>query len=136
MRLAIVASSFNAEITDRMVERALAKAKELGAEVVEVVRVPGAFEIPPALHRLLRRKDIDAGVAIGAVIKGQTKHDELIAHAVARALLDLEIGTGKPVGLGISGPGMSHALAVRRIGNAARAVEAAVAMARLLRGLG
>jgi len=135
MRLAIVASSFNSEITDRMVERAVAKAKELGAEVAEVVRVPGAFEIPPALNRLLRRNDIDAGVAIGAVIRGQTKHDELIAHAVARSLLDLEIATGKPVGLGISGPGMSHALAVRRIGNAARAVEAAVSMAEILRGL-
>lgn len=134
VRLAIVAASFNAEVTDRMVERALARAEELGAEAV-VVRVPGTFEVPAALHRLLRRKDVDGGVAIGAVIKGQTKHDELIAHAVARKLLDLQIETGKPIGLGITGPGMSHAVALRRVGNAARAVDAVVAMVRVLRGL-
>jgi len=117
------------------VARALARAKELGAEVVEVVRVPGTFEIPLALKRLLARRDVDGAVAIGAVIKGQTKHDELIAHAVAGRLLDLELETGKPIGLGITGPGMSAKVAARRIRNAARAVDAAVAMAEILRKL-
>lgn len=127
VRLAIVAASFNAEVTDRMVGRAVARAKELDV-AVEVVRVPGTFEIPLALRRLLRRKDIDGGVAIGALIQGQTDHDDLLAHSVARALLDLQIRTGKPIGLGITGPGMSLKVAMRRIGNAARAVDAAVAM--------
>ena len=135
MRLAVVAAAFNADVTDKMVARALARAKELGAEVVEVVRVPGTFEIPLALKRLLARTDIDGGVAIGAVIKGQTKHDELIAHAVAGRLLDLQLETGKPIGLGITGPGMSAKVAVRRIRNAARAVDAVVAMAEVLRRL-
>jgi len=135
VRLAVVAAAFNADVTDRMVARALARAKELGAEVVEVVRVPGTFEIPLALKRLLARTDIDGGVAIGAVIKGQTKHDELIAHAVAGRLLDLQLETGKPIGLGITGPGMSAKVAVRRIRNAARAVDAVVAMAEVLRRL-
>ena len=71
-----------------------------------------------------------AGVAIGALIQGQTDHDDLLGHSVARALLDLQIRTGKPIGLGITGPGMSHAVAMRRIGNAGRAVDAAVAMIR------
>ncbi|HEY4704728.1 MAG TPA: 6,7-dimethyl-8-ribityllumazine synthase [Thermoplasmata archaeon] len=135
MRLAVVAAAFNADVTDKMVARALARAKELGAEVVEVVRVPGTFEIPLALKRLLARRDVDGAVAIGAVIKGQTKHDELIAHAVAGRLLDLELETGKPIGLGITGPGMSAKVAARRIRNAARAVDAAVAMAEILRKL-
>ena len=135
MRLAVVAAAFNADVTDKMVARALARAKELGAEVVEVVRVPGTFEIPLALKRLLARRDVDGAVAIGAVIKGQTKHDELIAHAVAGRLLDLELETGKPIGLGITGPGMSAKVAARRIRNAARAVDAAVAMAEVLRKL-
>lgn len=129
VRLAIVAATFNPEVTDAMVARAVARAKQLGA-AVEVVRVPGTFEIPLALRRLLAKKDIDAGVAIGALIQGQTDHDDLLAHSVARALLDLQIRTGKPIGLGITGPGMSHAVAMRRIGNAARAVDAAVAMIR------
>ncbi len=135
VRLAIVAARFNAKIVDRMVARALARAKELGADVVEIVRVPGTFEIPLAVKRLLARKDVDGAVALGAVIKGQTRHDELIAHAVAGKLLDLQTETGKPIGLGITGPGMSYKVAARRIGNAARAVEAAVAMAEILRGL-
>jgi 6,7-dimethyl-8-ribityllumazine synthase len=135
VRLAIVAATFNPEVTDAMVERAIARAKELGA-TVEVVRVPGTFEIPLALRRLLARKDIDAGVAIGALIQGQTDHDDLLAHSVAKALLDLQIRTGKPIGLGITGPGMSHAVAVRRIGNAARAVDAAVAMSHAAKGRG
>jgi len=135
VRLAVVAAAFNADVTDKMVARALARAKELGAEVVEVVRVPGTFEIPLALKRLLARRDVDGAVAIGAVIKGQTKHDELIAHAVAGRLLDLELETGKPIGLGITGPGMSAKVAARRIRNAARAVDAAVAMAEILRKL-
>ena len=135
VRLAVVAAAFNADVTDKMVARALARAKELGAEVVEVVRVPGTFEIPLALKRLLARRDVDGAVAIGAVIKGQTKHDELIAHAVAGRLLDLELETGKPIGLGITGPGMSAKVAARRIRNAARAVDAVVAMAEVLRRL-
>ena len=127
VRLAIVAARFNAEITDRMVKLAVARAKELGA-TVHVVRVPGTFEIPLALSHLLARKEFDAGVALGAVIKGQTEHDALIAHAVAKALLDLQRETGKPIGLGITGPGMSYKVAMRRIVNAARAVDAAIAM--------
>ena len=134
VRLAIVAAAFNAEITDRMVDRAVKRAREHGAKV-EVVRVPGTFEVPHALERLLARKDIDAGVAIGAVIKGQTDHDALITHAVARALLDLQMTTGKPIGLGITGPGMTYKVALRRIRNAARAVDAAIAMLGLLRTL-
>ncbi len=135
VRLAVVAAAFNADVTDKMVARALARANELGAEVVEVVRVPGTFEIPLALKRVLARRDVDGAVAIGAVIKGQTKHDELIAHAIAGRLLDLELETGKPIGLGITGPGMSAKVAARRIRNAARAVDAAVAMVEVLRNL-
>jgi len=134
VRLVIVAASFNADVTDKMVKRALSRAKAVGVEVAEVVRVPGTFEIPLVLHRLLAREDVDAGVAIGAVIKGQTQHDDLIAHSVAAKLLDIQLATGKPIGLGITGPGMSYKTALRRIASAERAVDAAVSMVRLLRG--
>ncbi len=136
MRLAIVASRFNAEVVDRMVDRALARAKELGLEVATVVRVPGAFEIPAAVQPLLRRGDIDGAVALGAVITGETKHDEVIMAAAAHALLDLGLRSGKPIGLGITGPGMTDEQAAARIDAAARAVDAAKAMHDLLRGLG
>lgn len=126
VRIALVASEFNVPIPDRMLAAAKAKAKELGARVVAVERVPGVWEIPLAVKRLLARRDVDAVVAIGAVVRGQTKHDELIATTVARALMDLQLAAGKPVGLGITGPGMTWALAEARVRNAARAVEAAV----------
>ena len=128
VRLAIVASAFNADIVDAMVARARRRAAVVGARVTHVVRVPGTFEIPLGLHRVLGRKDVDGAVALGAVLQGETDHDDLIAHAVARKMLDLETEFGKPIGLGITGPGMSRAQAEARVDAADRAVDAAVAM--------
>ncbi len=135
MRLAIVASRFNAEVVDLMVERALARAKELDLQATTVVRVPGVFEIPPAVQQLLQRSDVDGAAAIGAVITGETKHDEVIMAAAVQALMDIGLRTGKPVGLGITGPGMTDEQAMARIDAAARAVDAAKTMHDLLRGL-
>lgn len=135
MRIAVVASLFNREVVDPMVEKALARAREHDMKVAAVVRVPGAFEIPLAVQRLLARDDIDGAVAIGAVIKGETLHDEVIMNAASQALMDIVLRTGKPVGLGITGPGMTDDQAIERIGNAARAVDAVVAMDALLHGL-
>lgn len=132
MNIALVASEFNAPLPAKMLEAAKAKAAELGATVVEVVRVPGAWEIPLAVKGALSRPDVDAVVAIGAIVQGETQHDALIAGAVAEALLDLQLETGKPVGLGVTGPGMSWAQAEARVENAARAVAAAVHMAEAM----
>jgi len=135
MRLAIVAAEFNREVTDVMVERALARAKERGIRVTSVVRVPGTFEIPLAVRRLLERADVDAAVAIGAVIKGETLHDEALMAIVPKALMDVGLRSGKPVGLGITGPGMTDAQALARVDKGADAVDAALAMHELLRAL-
>ena len=134
MRIVLVASEFNAPIPDRMVEVARTRAKALGAEV-EVVRVPGTWEIPLAIRAVLAQRNVDAAVAIGAVVTGKTKHDALIAEAVARELMHLQRETGKPIGLGITGPGMTWEQAEARVKNAGRAVDAAVRAAETLRGL-
>jgi 6,7-dimethyl-8-ribityllumazine synthase len=82
--------------------------------------------MPLLIDVLLQRKDIDAVVTIGAVIKGQTKHDELISNVTAKILSDLSIKYQKPVTLGITGPGMSDRQAHQRIRPVSeRAVEAA-----------
>jgi len=135
LRIALVASLFNRDVVDRMLDEALARARKLNATVVTVVRVPGAFEIPLAVQRLLERDDVDGAVAIGAVIKGETKHDEVIMETTSRALMDIGLRTGKPVGLGITGPGMTDEQAMARTPNAARAVESVVNMIGLLKGL-
>src|SRR5437879_5479547 len=119
----------------RNTARALARAKERGIRVTSVVRVPGTFEIPLAVRRLLERADVDAAVAIGAVIKGETSHDEALMAAVPKALLDVQRDTRKPVGLGITGPGMTDEQAMARVDKGAEAVDVALAMHELLRGL-
>lgn len=135
MRLVFVASRFNEEITSEMLKAAQRKAKELRVEVAEIVHVPGVYEIPLALSRILPRNDVDGAVAIGAVVKGETKHDEVIIEAAADKILDLQIAIGKPIGFGVTGPGMSWEQAKERIDRGARAVEAAVAMCESLKHL-
>jgi 6,7-dimethyl-8-ribityllumazine synthase len=119
-----------------MEEHARRHAAALGAEVTRVIRVPGVYDMGPVVKRLLRRKDIDGVVMIGAVIKGETLHDELIAHAIADAGMQLAIEFEKPVGLAITGPGMTDAQAQARVENASRGVDAVVKVARALRELG
>ena len=129
VRLAIVVSDFNKQITSKMLATALMNAKGLKAEVSFVVHVPGVFDMPLAVDMLLRKNNDDAIVTLGAVIKGDTKHDEIVAENAARLIADLSLKYGKPVALGISGPGMTPAQARDRAGAVpARAVRAAVSM--------
>lgn len=132
IRLGIVASQFNFEITTIMKNEAEREAKKLGAEVVAVLEVPGAYEIPFAASLLVARKDIDAVATVGAVITGETKHDEVITQAAVSELLRLATGSGKPIGLGITGPGQTEEQARARAEDYAhRSVRAAIQMAKL-----
>ncbi|NOZ88403.1 MAG: 6,7-dimethyl-8-ribityllumazine synthase [Crenarchaeota archaeon] len=134
VRLGIVVAEFNHDVTYLMLQRALSHARFLGAEVAYVVKAPGVYDIPLLAEALLRKEEVDAVVALGAVITGATKHDEVIAHQTARKLMDLAEKYGKPVALGISGPGMNRMQALERVDDyARRAVEAAIKLARRLR---
>jgi 6,7-dimethyl-8-ribityllumazine synthase len=132
IKLGIVAAEFNYEITYAMVELAKEHAKFLGVVVEDVVKVPGVFDMPLAVKMLLERCDINCVVTLGAVIEGQTEHDEIVAQHATRKIADLALDYNKPVGLGISGPGMSRLDAHKRIDYAKKAVEAAVKMCRVL----
>jgi len=136
VKIALVVAEFNSEVTGPMEQRARSHAEALGVEVARIVRVPGVYDMGPVVKRLLRKKDIDGVVMIGAVIKGETKHDELIAHAIANAGVALSIEFEKPVGLAITGPGMSDEQAEARIVNATRGVDAVVKVARVLNEIG
>ena len=115
MKIAIVVADFNQKITSRMYDVALETAKKLKLNVVYTSHVPGIFDMPLIIDKLLQRDDINAVVTLGAVIKGQTKHDEVIAHSTARNIAKLSIKHQKPVSLGISGPGMQERQAYARI---------------------
>ncbi len=130
VRLAIVVSEFNYDVTYLMLQRAVSHAEFLGAKVAYIVKAPGAYDIPFLVKELLEKPEVDAVAAIGAIITGATKHDELIAHQLARKLMDLSLEYGKPVTLGVSGPGMNRMQALERVDDyARRAVEAAIKLA-------
>src|SRR5574340_1473684 len=109
-----------------MLDLAIERAKALKMNVKYTNKVPGVFDMPLLIDTLLKKRDVDAVVTLGAVIKGQTKHDELISNVTARTLTELSLKHQKPVTLGITGPGMSDRQAFQRIRPVAeRAVEAA-----------
>lgn len=127
MKLGICSTEFHWDIVGPMLEFAKRHAEFLEAEVAAEILVPGVYELPLAAKKLVEREDIDAVVALGAVIEGETQHDELVMQHAARKLIDLAIQYDKPVALGISGPGMSRMQALERVNEyARRAVEAAV----------
>lgn len=123
-------SEFNREITREMEEAARGAADDVDAGVEDTVYVPGTYDMPLAVQSLLEREDVDAVVTIGVVIEGDTMHDEVIVGAVAPKLVELSLEFGKPVSLGVSGPGMSADEAWARIDYAERAVESAVELSR------
>jgi len=133
IRIGAVVSEFNYDITMMMLERAEEHANFLGAEITKIVKVPGVFDMGLAIKRLLEKKEIDGIVALGAVIEGETEHDDLVISHAARKIADLSIQFNKPVGLGISGPGMTRLQAEERIERAKAAVEAVVKLHRRLK---
>ena len=133
MKIGIVVSEFNYDITSMMLERAKAHADFLGAKVGQVIHVPGVYDMPLAVKKLLSKKDIDGVVTIGAVIEGETGHDDVIMAQASRKLTDLSLEYNKPVGLGITGPGMTRLQAEDRIENAKTAVESVVKMYQRLK---
>ena len=126
IRIGAVVSEFNYDITTMMFERAKEHAEFLGATITKVVKVPGVFDMGLAVKKLIHRKDIDGVITIGAVIEGETEHDDLVIQHAARKIADLALEYNKPVGLGISGPGMTRLQAEDRIERGKSAVEAVV----------
>jgi len=130
IRIGVVVSEFNKEVTYPMLESAKKQAKKMGAIISYVCYVPGSFDMPIIVQELLKKKDVDAAITLGAVIKGETTHDEIVAENAARLIADLSIKHSKPVALGITGPNMTFRQAKDRIEIVpARAVISAVNMA-------
>lgn len=134
--LGVVVSEFNYDITMAMLERAREHAGFLGATIGEVVKVPGVFDIPLAARHLAGKGDIDAVVVLGAVIRGETDHDQVVMQHATRKIMDISVECMKPVALGITGPGMSRLQAHERIDCAKNAVESAIKLMKALHGTG
>ena len=128
IRIGIIGSEFNYDIVMEMISLAKEHAKFLGAEVTYVMKVPGVYDMPLAVKTLLAKADIDCVVTLGAVIEGETEHDEVVIQHAARKITDLSLEFNKPVGFGITGPGMTRLQASARIERAKAAVESVVKM--------
>lgn len=132
VRLGAVVAEFNFDITQMMLDLAKEHAKFLDSEITEIITVPGVFDMPLAIKKLLLKDDIDAVITLGAVIEGSTDHDEIVVQHASRKIADLALEYDKPVALGITGPGMTRLEAHQRVDYAKRAVEAAVKMCKRL----
>jgi 6,7-dimethyl-8-ribityllumazine synthase len=134
LRFGIVCARWNPTVTDAMLRSALDALRRHGAPSgnVTVVRVPGAFELPAAARALLASRRCDAIAILAAIVRGETSHHEVLAHAVASAIAGLSGETGIPIGFGVlTCDTMEQAR--ERVGKGAEAVEAALELADLKR---
>ena len=102
-RFAIVVARFYAEIADLLVRGAQQALRECNVDPdhVAVHDVPGCFELPLACRKLIDSEQVDALVALGAVIRGQTPHFDYVAGECARGLMNVQLATGVPIGFGV-----------------------------------
>ncbi len=128
-RIGVVHSRFNETICNALLESARAELKKAGVEA-EFVAVAGALEIPLALQWMAQSGRFDALAAIGAVIRGDTYHFEVVSNESARGVMDVALETGLPVANGILTTD-TEAQALARKDKGAEAVRVAIGMARL-----
>ena len=128
-RIGVVHSRFNEEICSALLESARGELARLGAQA-EFVPVAGALEIPLALQWMAQSGRFDALAAIGAVIRGDTYHFELVCNESARGIMDVALEFGLPVANGVLTTD-DEAQAMARRDKGAEAVRVAVEMARL-----
>ena len=102
-RFAIVVSRFNSFITERLLEGALDALKRHGADEkqIEIYKVPGAFEIPLVAKLLAKKKEIDAIICLGTVIRGATPHFDYVASEVSKGIAQSSLEIEKPISFGI-----------------------------------
>lgn len=130
--LGLVVAEFNESVTEPMAEAAHEAAAERDAEVAVEQQVPGVYDSPLAADRLARREDVDAVAVLGAIVTGDTDHDQVIAQSTADSLTEISLDRDTPVTFGVSGPGMSGAEARERVDKGAEAVHAAIDLVETL----
>ncbi len=130
--LAFVLSRFNDQITEMMRRKALDVAEREGVHT-KIVSVPGVFDMPLVVKKMLMDKNIKGVVTLGAVVRGETSHDEVITKDTARRLGALSLEFNKPVALGIIGHNVEWDEAHERADDyAERAVMAAIELVRTI----
>jgi 6,7-dimethyl-8-ribityllumazine synthase len=103
LKFAVVVSRFNSFITERLLSGALDALNRAGAsaDAIEIVKVPGSWEMPVAVAELLRARRHDAVICLGAVIRGDTPHFDYVAGEAAKGLAQISVSTGVPLAFGV-----------------------------------
>ena len=136
---AIVVSTYNSNITNKLLDGAIDTLKSAGVsdKNITVARVPGAWELPLAATAFARQSSVCAVITLGAVIRGETTHDQHLNRAVSNSLMELMTTTGKPIAFGVLTCNTLEQAIHRAGGNVGNkgceAAEAAIAMVKLMR---
>ena len=124
--IAIVCGSYHKTEIERMLNLARDQAEKENLKIVEVIWVPGAMEVPLALSRVMNNPEIHGAACLGIIEKGSTQHGLAMGHAVLSSIIDLQLESGKPIGLGIIGPGAEPEHIEPRLEPHARAAISAI----------
>tara|TARA_Y100000768_G_scaffold378833_1_gene353750 strand:+ start:177 stop:572 length:396 start_codon:yes stop_codon:yes gene_type:complete len=120
-KICIVYSLYNENITKKMFERAVKLLKSKGVTSIKILKVPGSFEIPQVISRVINK--YDGFIVIGCIIKGKTKNFDLICSAITNGIMDLSIKNKKPIGNGLI-TSFNEKQALQRLNNGKEAAQA------------
>jgi 6,7-dimethyl-8-ribityllumazine synthase len=135
LRVGIVTSRFNKAICDGLLSACEIELKRLAVGEVTVVNIPGALEHPLVLQKMAQSGRYDALIAIGAVVRGETYHFEIVANESARGILDVQLETGVPIANAILTTENEDQAYARMHEKGADAARVAIEMATLLKRL-
>ena len=132
VRLGVIIGEFHNRLMDRMLEDARVSAAAMGGTIDQVVWVPGTYEAPLVVERMLEDDALDAVCVVGYIEKGSTLHGQEMGATCSLIFKQLELEYGKPVGMGIIGPGATAEQAEGRVAYAGNAIRASIRMARYM----
>ena len=137
LRVGIVMSRFNLPVCEGLLSACIAELKRLGVADADmaIATVPGALEIPLVLQSMANSRRFDALVALGAVIRGETYHFEVVSNDACRAIMEVQLDTGIPVANGILTCETDDQAEVRMLPKGTDCAQAAVEMANLHKAL-
>jgi len=138
LTVGIVMSRFNRDVGEGLLSACTAELKRLGvAEAdIEIATVPGALEIPLTLQTMAQSDRFDALIALGAVIRGDTYHFEVVSNDACRAVMEVQLDTGVPIANGILTCETDEQALARTHSKGTDCAQAAVEVANLLQAIG
>ena len=124
--IAVICGSFHKTEIERMLDMARDQAQKENLTITDVIWVPGAMEVPLALSRVINNPEIHGAACLGIIEKGSTQHGLAMGQAVLSSIIDLQLESDKPIGLGIIGPGAEPQHIEPRLEPHARAAISAI----------